>query len=254
MTSEFVYERRGRIAHMRFNRPEKLNAYTAEMYDAMVAAFTDFQHDDTLRVAILSGEGGKAFSAGADLKQTVGPMTSKGGHFSDRTKRFFSDIFKPIIGVVDGYCVAGGLEILLGTDLRLASPESTFGLPEVRWGLTPGGGSHVRLPRQIPLAVAMEILLLGRPIDATRAYQIGLINTVVPAADLMSAAEEMAERIMQNGPAAVRAVKETVLRGLSLETAFTIENLIAEQNLRHDDVQEGLAAFAERRAARWQDG
>ncbi|HEY8473741.1 MAG TPA: enoyl-CoA hydratase-related protein [Natronosporangium sp.] len=253
MTSEFLYYRNGRIAHMRFNRPEKLNAYTAEMYEAMIEAFNDFQRDDKLRVAILSAEGGKAFCTGADLKTTVGPMTKRGGHFTDRTKRFFSDIYKPIIAVVDGYCLAGGMEILQGTDLRIASPHSTFGLPEVRWGLTPGGGSHVRLPRQIPWAIAMEILLLGRPITAQRAYEIGLINRVVPSDQLLDTAEAMANTLLENGPAAVQAVKEGVIRSLSLETPFAIENLIAEQNLRHADVQEGLAAFAERRPARWRD-
>jgi enoyl-CoA hydratase len=124
-----------------------------------------------------------------DLKEAI-PLLTEGDElgYADHTKRQFSDVFKPIIGAVNGYCIAGGLEMLQGTDLRIAAEHATFGLGEVRWGIIPTGGSHIRLPRQIPWAVAMELLLTGEQLDARRAYEIGLVNQVVPKDELMPAA------------------------------------------------------------------
>ncbi|RMD86336.1 MAG: enoyl-CoA hydratase/isomerase family protein, partial [Candidatus Dadabacteria bacterium] len=209
MPETFLYEKRGHIALMTINRPEAMNAFTGEMLRAMDAAFADFNEDDNLRVAILTGAGDKAFSAGMDLKEAI-PALQAGDEmgYEDHTKRPFSDVFKPIIAAVNGHCIAGGLEFLQGTDIRVAAEHATFGLGEVRWGIIPTGGTHIRLPRQIPWAVAMELLLTGRPIDAQRAYDIGLVNRVVPKEKLMETAMELAEVICENGPLAVRTAKE----------------------------------------------
>ncbi|MCP5091932.1 MAG: enoyl-CoA hydratase/isomerase family protein, partial [Gammaproteobacteria bacterium] len=190
----FRYEKLERIAVMTINRPEAMNALTADMLAAMDAAFEDFQNDDDLWVAVLTGTGDKSFCSGMDLAEAI-PLLNAGDElgYEDHTKRPFSDVFKPIIAAVNGFCIAGGMEFMQGTDIRIAAEHATFGLGEVRFGLIPTGGSHVRLPRQIPWAVAMELLLTGETIDARRAYDIGLINRVVPKEDLMNEAMQLAE-------------------------------------------------------------
>jgi enoyl-CoA hydratase len=243
-----VLERADDIAVVTLDRPAKLNAYTPSMFQQLMEVFAEFDKDPELRVAILTGAGDKSFSAGADLGKTVANMTDGAPrHFADITKRFFSDIYKPIIGAVNGLCIAGGLEILQGTDLRLAVPHATFGLGEVRWGITPGGGSHVRLPRQIPWAVAMEILLTGQTISAERALQVGLINRIVEPADLLEEARTLARTVATNAPLAVRAAKEIAVRGMQLETPFELEYYISDPVLRSEDAKEGPRAFAEKR-------
>lgn len=252
MTSEFLVERHGQVVLMTLNRPEKLNAYTPEMFEAMTAAFAEFKDDDSLRVAILTGAGDRAFCAGADLGNTITKITGGGGrHWTDMTKRFFSDVYKPIVCAVNGMAISGGTEILLGTDLRIAVPTAKFGLGEVRFGITPGGGSHTRLPRQIPWAVAMEILLLGQPITAERAREIGLINKVVEPEHLLDEAFAMAELLCANAPLAVKAAKEIAVRGMALETPFSMEYLISDPVLRSEDAKEGPRAFAEKRTPEW---
>ncbi len=248
LPSTFQYEKRGKIAIMTINRPEAHNAFTAEMLRGMDSAFADFNDDDALWVAILTATGEKAFSSGMDLKEAI-PMLQSGDElgYEDHTKRPFSDVFKPIIGAVNGYCIAGGLEFLQGTDLRVAAEHATFGLGEVRWGIIPTGGSHIRLPRQIPWAIAMELLLTGKPIDAKRAYDIGLINKIVPADQLMPAALELAETICKNGPLAVRTAKEIAVRALGLESGFVLEKALGARVMSSEDAKEGPRAFAEKR-------
>lgn len=241
-------EAHGSTAVITIDRPAKLNAYTFEMFHQLMDAFTEFDENPDYRVAILTGAGDRAFCAGADLSKTITALTDGAPrHFPDMTKRFFSDIFKPIITAVNGICTAGGTEMMQGTDLRLAVPTATFGLGEVRWGITPGGGSHVRLPRQIPWAVAMEILLTGQPISAQRAYEVGLINRIVEPADLMDEALALAARIADNGPLAVRAAKEIAVRAMALESPFALEYYISDRILRTEDAKEGPRAFAEKR-------
>jgi len=247
-----LYEKRDHIAIVTINRPEAMNAFTQEMLEGMDAALADFNADPDLWVAILTGAGEKSFSAGMDLKQAL-PSLAEGEEmgYEDHTKRPFSDVFKPIIAAINGHCLAGGLEFIQGTDLRVAAEHATFGLSEVRWGVIPAGGSHVRLPRQIPWAIAMELLLTGQSIDAQRAYEVGLVNRVVPVDELMSTALELAELICRNGPLAVRTAKEIAVRGLALETPFVIEKALAERVLASEDFKEGPRAFAEKRAPRF---
>ncbi|TFH23032.1 MAG: enoyl-CoA hydratase/isomerase family protein [Myxococcales bacterium] len=244
----FQYEKRGRIAIMTINRPDAMNAFTAAMLRAMDACFDDFQSDPELWVAIFTASGEKAFCTGMDLKEAI-PMLQSGDQmgYEDHTKRPFSDVFKPIICAVNGFCIAGGMEFMQGTDIRVAVETASFGLGEVRWGIIPTGGSHVRLPRQIPWAVAMEMLLTGKPISAQRAYDIGLINEIVPAGELMDAALKWAETICKNGPLAVRTAKEIAVRALNLEPGFVLEKALGQKVIDSEDAKEGPRAFAEKR-------
>ena len=243
-----LYEKRDRIAIITINRPEALNAFTPDMLRAMDAAFADFNKDPNLWVAIFTAKGEKSFCAGMDLKEAIGLVTSGDEMgYEDHTKRPFSDVFKPIIAAVNGFCIAGGLEFMQGTDIRIASENATFGLGEVRWGIIPTGGSHIRLPRQIPWAVAMELLLTGKPITAKRAYDIGLVNEVVPLDQLMPTALKWAETICKNGPLAVRTAKEIAVRALGLESGFVLEKALGARVMASEDAKEGPAAFAEKR-------
>jgi enoyl-CoA hydratase len=244
----FSYEKIERIAVMTINRPEAMNALTAEMLTAMDAAFEDFQNDDDLWVAVLTGTGDKSFCSGMDLAEAI-PLLNAGDElgYEDHTKRPFSDVFKPIITAVNGFCIAGGMEFMQGTDIRIAAEHATFGLGEVRFGLIPTGGSHVRLPRQIPWAVAMELLLTGETIDARRAYDIGLINSVVPKEDLMNEAMKLAEKICRNGPLAVRTAKEIAVRQANLEPGFVLEKALGARIFGSHDAVEGPRAFMEKR-------
>ena len=246
------YEKRDRVAVVTIDRPNAMNALTVEMLGALDAAFAEFEGDDDLWVAILTASGDRAFCTGMDLKEAI-PLLTSGDElgYEDHTKRQFSDVFKPIIAAVNGHCIAGGMEMLAGTDLRVAAEHATFGLGEVRWGLVPAGGSHIRFPRQIPWALAMELLLTGDPIDARRAYEIGLVNRVVPADELMPTALKLAARICKNGPLAVRTSKQIAVRSLGLEAGFVLEKALAAKVFASDDAKEGPRAFAEKRKPRF---
>ena len=182
LPATFCYEKRGHIAIMTLNRPEAMNALTKEMMLALEAAVADFSSDPELWVAILTAAGDRAFCTGLDLKTAL-PALNEGDDmgYDDPATRPFHKVYKPIITAVNGICVAGGLEFMLGTDIRIAVDHASFGLTEVRWAVVPAGGSHVRLPQQIPWAVAMEMLLTGWPISAERARELGLVNRVAPA-------------------------------------------------------------------------
>lgn len=248
LPSTFTYEKRGRIAVMTLNRPEAMNSITKEMVLGMDAAFDDFNADPELLVAVLTGAGRRAFCSGMDLKDAL-PAVAAGDSmgYDDPQKRPFHHIYKPIVAAVNGLCTAGGLEYLQGTDIRIAAENATFGLAEVRVGVVPVGGSHVRLPRQIPWAVAMELLLTGQSISAERAREVGLVNAVVPGERLMEEAMIWAERICGNGPLAVRTAKEIAVRAHNYEQAFVLEKTMAERVFRSEDAKEGPRAFMEKR-------
>jgi enoyl-CoA hydratase len=244
-----IYQTDGAVAIVTLNRPSAMNALTPDMLARLYDAFAEFERDDRLRVAILTGAGEKSFCAGADLALTIpeGIETAVQGP----TQRPFAEVFKPIIAAVNGYCIAGGLELLQGTDLRVAAEHATFGLAEVRWGIVPAAGSHVRLPRQIPWAVAMELLLTGERITAARAYDIGLVNRVVAADDVMNEARRLADVICRNGPVAVRTAKEIAVRSLALDVPFALEYYLAERVFATEDAVEGPKAFMEKRTPRF---
>lgn len=243
-----LYEKDGHVATITLNRPESLNSLTPDMLTGLEAMFADLNADPEIWVAVLTGAGDRAFCAGADLKESI-PRLTEGEMlgFDDPTKRQLSDTFKPVIAAVNGYCIAGGLELMLGTDLRIASENATFGLGEVRWGVIPAGGSHIRLPRQVPWAIAMELLLTGQTIDGKRAYEVGLVNRVVPAGDLMPVVSELAQTICKNGPLAVQTAKEIAVRSLNLEQGFVLERAIGARVFASEDAKEGPRAFMEKR-------
>jgi len=262
--THLIYEKRDGIAFLTMNRPERRNALSPQMIVEMANAWQDFRDDDEARVAVLTGAGDKAFCAGADLGLLI-PLFSRAREAQDEYDEALIknrslmqiallrdfELYKPVIAAVNGFALAGGTEILQATDLRVSAPTGEFGLTEVSRGIVPGGGSLVRLARQIPYCKAMEILLLGERMSAQEALRIGLINEIVAAEDLQARATELANRIAENGPLAVAACKEAVIRtsGLELEQAFPIENEISARIMRTEDAVEGPKAFMEKRRA-----
>ena len=245
------YEKRGRIVLVTMNRPEAMNCLNPDDMKALGRAWIDFRDDDDLHVAVLTGAGERAFSAGADLAELIPRINAGEIKLQPTSPAFLKGIecFKPIVAAVNGFCLAGGTEILQGTDIRLAVPEATFGLPEVKWALFPAAGSTVHLPRQIPYCRAMEILLLGEPISAREALDIGLINRIVPRKELLPEALKVAEKLCANGPLALRAIKESVIRSLDIprQHAYFLETYLANQVFGTRDAQEGPRAFVEKR-------
>jgi E-phenylitaconyl-CoA hydratase len=252
------FEVEGAIALLTIDRPKVHNALDFETSDALVAAWERFRDNDELRVAILTGAGDRSFCAGADLRG-VGDFY-KSLTSAERlrrselvpglggiTKNFSID--KPIIAAINGFCLAGGLEIALACDLRIASDTATFGLPEVTRGIIPGAGGTQRLPRLVGPERALDLIMTGRRIDALEAERMGLVSRVVAAQNLQAEALKTAQQIANNGPLAVRAAKSAVWSGLdlSLEEGLRVEQLIAEPVRQSEDAQEGPRAFLEKR-------
>jgi enoyl-CoA hydratase/carnithine racemase len=243
-----LYEVRDDIAWITLNRPEAMNALNLAVREGLEQAWSDFSADPAARVAVLSGAGGRAFSAGADLKERAvsdqGPADVRWAHGArGRTLR------KPTIAAIDGYCLGGGFELALSCDIRIATPASRLGLPEIRRGFFPGGGGPMRLARMIPLTNAMEMLLTGDPIDADTALRLGIISRVVPAGELHAAATDIGSRISRNAPLAVEAVKELALRALDMpwEPVSRFSELYRALIGTTEDAKEGPRAFVEKR-------
>jgi enoyl-CoA hydratase len=240
----------GRIAVITLNRPEAHNAVTVHMLRRFVEVSDAARRDAEVRAVVLTGAGDRAFCAGGDLGELIPRLTA--GELEvltpDPTKRFLSDLFTPVVAAVRGICLAGGLEILLGTDLRIVSEDAVFGLPEVRWGIIPGGGSHVRLPQQVPWPIAMQLLLTGTPVGARRAYEVGLVNEVLPGEQVLDRAMELATGIAANGPVAVRTAKEIAVRALGNEPRYALEHALNERVVSTEDAREGPRAFTEKRS------
>lgn len=251
------------------DRPERKNALDLYHFRDLAQAWRDFGDDDDLWVAVITGVDG-CFMAGADLKDYIPQVTAlsqgiaagevseiDGCRLSDATDAVLrnSELYKPVIAAVDGPCVAGGMEMLGGVDIRVASDRATFGVLEAKRGLFAGGGTTARLPRQVPYAAAMEFLLLAEPVPAARALELGLLNRVVAPGDLMTAAMDYASRILANGPLAVRATKESVVRGMkgTLRDAYKIEQELSTVVFGSEDAKEGPMAFAEKRPPQWQN-
>lgn len=263
---EVIYEKKNGIAYITMNRPEALNAMDPEMAVQLADTWLDFRDDKTLRCAILTGAGDQAFSVGADLKKMQSLVTGAREPESEADKRFVDerehmekftlrdfDVYKPIIAAVNGYVIAAGFELLLSTDIRVASETAKFGFQEVKWSMFPGGGSTTRLWRQIPFVYAMELLLTGELIDAQEAHRLGVVNRVVPPEKVMEEAERFANIIIKNGPLAVSGAKKSILSsmGLPIKAGLAIEQNLADRVWPSDDAQEGLRAFREKREPRF---
>ena len=247
------YEQRGRVAVLTINRPEARNAVNGDVANGMEAAIDRLEGDDETWVGIVAGTG-PVFSAGADLKaissgQGASLATERGG-FAGLASR---ERTKPLIAAVDGPALAGGCEIVLSCDLVVASTNARFGIPEVKRSLVAGAGGLFRLPRVLPRNVAMELALTGDPIDAQRAYDLGLVNELVEPGTVVDAALALAERICVNAPVAVRESRRVVIEGVQAddETAWKLTNAAFAAVARTEDFAEGPLAFIEKRAPQW---
>jgi len=249
-----IYEKKGRIAYITLNRPEVRNAMNSELWNGLVKAWIDVRDDPEVWVAIVTGAGDKAFSAGQDLKEVAEWMMTP----EEKRPPFPIPevnpmcglmVWKPFIAAINGLCIGGGLELAMACDIRIAADNARLGLAEVRQGIISGNSGTQKLPRLVPFAKALEMLMTGEFIDAQEAYHIGLVNKVVPLAELMPAAEALANQICENGPLAVRAVKELAYRGIemSLAEGLRLEQEIGGRLSKSKDAREGPQAFAEKR-------
>lgn len=262
------YERRGGIAVITLNRPRALNAVNAALATAVGTLLEQAEADDDVRVVVLTGAG-RAFCAGADLKamnrSAPGDKFEQGERSDGKGKGGGWDLSrlpallkgrrltKPLIAAVEGPAIAGGTEILQGTDIRVAGESAKFGVSEAKWGLFPLGGSAVRLVRQIPYTIAADILLTGRHIKAAEAKEIGLIGHVVPDGQALDKALEIAGTIAANGPLAVQAILKTIrdTEGMHEEEAFEIDAKLGAEVFKSADAKEGPRAFTEKRTPKF---
>jgi enoyl-CoA hydratase len=248
------FEARGHIALLTLNRPEARNAISPEVSQAMAGLLDAIEADDDLRAVVLTGAG-DVFSAGADLKVVArgrGMDIARGkGGFAGIVNRDFP---KPVIAAVNGPALAGGFEIVLSCDLVVAADTSRFGIPEVQRGLMAAAGGLIRLPKRVPLAIALELAMTGDPIDAQRALALGLVNRVVPAAEVLDTACAIADRIGENSPIAVRLSRRLVREAAEMPEAdgWQRTNELAVQVFASGDAVEGATAFAEKRKPVWQ--
>lgn len=255
------YERRGAAGWIVIDRPHAMNAFDSSVYAGAIDALADASADDEVRCVVLVGEGGRAFSAGADLKELaafdargVDPDAAPGeGMGGSQFFEALAAFAKPLIAAIDGYCFAGGLEVALLCDIRVATASSTFALPEARLGLLPGPGL-VELARLVPMGDALRVLLTGRPMDARRAGAIGLVQEVLDdRAALLASVDEIVADIALGAPLAIAAYKELVKQGrdLTVAEAYARRDRMWEAISRSEDRFEGPRAFAEKRPPRW---
>ena len=255
MADEVLRERRGNVEILTINRPEARNAINGAVSKSMSDAMDALTDDPECWVVVVTGSGDKAFSAGMDLKAFSsgegGDIMGASGGFGGLTQRDFP---KPIIAAVNGSALAGGFEIMLSCDLVVAADHAKFGIPEAKRGLIAGAGGLIRMPKRLPMAVALELAMTGDPIDAERAYALGLVNKVVPGDAVLAEAVALAERIAANAPLAVRYSKEVMKRAADLPESegWAINSDAVRVVFSSADAMEGPIAFAEKRAPNWQ--
>ncbi|MFC1943682.1 enoyl-CoA hydratase-related protein [Chloroflexota bacterium] len=262
MADKVLFEKKGRTAIVTINRPEAMNAYDTETMQLIAAYGSRIMHDPDLWTVIVTGAGDKAFSAGSDMKQVnteyvegrtlfgyFNPLESQSGHLW----RYPPTVNKPIICAINGYCVGGGLEIALRTDIRIAAENAIFEVSEPKRGMIPGT-TPAMFPRVVPHNIALELMLTCRRFDAQEAYRIGFVNKVVPLAELMPAALAMADEINANAPLAIRAEKTIAYNGMSLPLSEALaqgSRMLREVILPTEDSKEGTRAFVEKRKPVW---
>lgn len=254
MTDELLRERRGPILVATLNRPDARNALTPAMIGGIGAAIVDAENDPGIRAVVFTGAGDRAFCAGMDLRAfAAGGQNGLGD--DEGTRGFFrlveGDVTIPLVGAANATAVAGGFELLLACDVVVASSEAELGLPEVKRGLFPAGGGTF-LGTKVALGVALEMTLTGNAISAQRAYELGLVNAVVPPQEVLPTAMALAERIAANGPLAVAAAKELVRLGVSDPgRARARLTELRDVVFSSEDAQEGAMAFVEKRPPVW---
>ena len=261
--SHLLVEQRDGIAILTLNRPEKRNAMSPEMIVRLAAFWREVADDHAVRVIVVTGAGDQAFSAGGDLGSLIPLMMRAREPQGEWEERFAADrkqlgaallrnatFFKPVIAAINGVALAGGAEFVMATDLRVMSSAASIGVTEVRRGLIASGGSLVRMPRQISWAQAMELMLLGEPVSAQRALEIGLVNRVVAPDQVVPVALDLARRVCLGAPVALEKTKEVMVRssGRPFDEAFAIETQCTKDNAAMPDAREGPRAFMEKRA------
>ncbi len=242
------YEKKGHVAYVTLNRPDKLNAMNQTLHNELGEAWADFREDDELWVAILSGKG-RCFSAGADLTGGAPEKFIYTGKFPDITQT--QKVYKPIIAALHSHVVGYGMWIALDTDIRIATEDTSFWLPEPQWGIATIPCAW--FPRIMPWAIASELLLMAERVSAQRAYEVGMINKIVPADQLMAEAEKIAQRICELSPVAVQGMKESMVRAASLDYSAVdhITDYVQTRVMNSQDRQEGSKAFLEKRRVEW---
>jgi len=255
-----IHEVRNQIAFVTFNRPESMNAINRQMTRDLVEACRQIEEDGGIRVAIFTGAGERAFSAGMDLKERAeagfSPIERRNQKLTQTVhtqSRAIGVMTKPTIAAIRGYCVGGGLEMALACDLRVAAEDAKLGLTEVRRGLIPGAGGTQRLTRAVGITKALEMCLTGDTVSGSEGQQLGLVNVAVPANQVFQAAEDLANRILKGAPMSVTFIKEAIKNGieLSLEEGLRLEADLSALIGMTEDSKEGPRAFAEKRAPVW---
>ena len=252
-----LYEKKGAIAYVALNRPRVLNALNRRTWEDLQTAFEDARKDSAIRGVILTGAGDKAFIAGADigeLSRVTAVEAEESSTFGQGVLNLIENLGKPVVAAINGFALGGGCETAMACTIRVATENAKFGQPEVKLGVLPGGGGTQRLPRLVGKGRALQLILSGEMISAQEAYRIGLVNEVVPAADLITRAEAILKQIFANAPIAVRYSLEAVNKGLETSQA---EGLALEASFfglcaATQDKQEGTQAFLQKRAPEFQ--
>ncbi|HTT17773.1 MAG TPA: enoyl-CoA hydratase-related protein [Candidatus Sulfotelmatobacter sp.] len=248
-----LYEKKGPIAYVTLNRPKVLNALNQGVFSELKAVFEDARDDSTVRGVILTGSGDKAFAAGADIAE-MSTYTAAQGEEATRRAQAVTEVIenlgKPVIAAVNGFALGGGCELAMACTIRIAAESAKFGQPEVKVGIMPGAGGTQRLPRLVGKGRALQLILSGDIINAQEAYRIGLVNEVVPSADLIPRAEAILSRINSNAPLGVKFSIDAVNKGLdaSLSEGLLIEASLFGICVGSEDKKEGTSAFLEKRA------
>jgi len=260
--ADILFEKRDAIAWITINRPDAKNTLSPDAFVGLADAWTEVKDDRSIRCAVLTGSGERDFCCGGDLASLIPLWTGQKQPDNKVEERLLADptipdqvllkqggFYKPVISAINGRALGGGCELIQATDIRIAAEHATFGLPECKVGVVPGGGSMVRLARQIPYTQAMKIMLTGEPIDATTALAVGLISDIVPASELLATAEQMASRVAKNAPLSLQAIKKTALEShaLAWADAFKFEADESAVVMMSKDAREGPRAFKEKR-------
>jgi len=251
-----ICDKHNTIGYVRINRPEKLNALNHKVMEELFDCFQALQKDEEVRVVILTGSGEKAFVAGADINELAlqAPVEGKEtSRFGQQVFNLIENLGKPVIAAVNGFALGGGCELAMACTLRIAAETARLGQPEVKLGLIPGYGGSQRLPRLVGKCRALELILTGEPVTAPEAHRMGLVNQVVPAAELQAAAEQLANKIIANAPLAIKFAMEAVNHGMEMSAA---EGQFLEATLfglccTTTDMKEGTRAFLEKRPAKF---
>jgi enoyl-CoA hydratase len=255
MSDTILMEKEGRVAILTVNRPDKLNALNDQVREDLLAALGQIEHDDSVGVVVITGSGEKSFIAGADIGEFAGrtPFDQRHAMRSPRIFDIMSSFPKPVIAMINGFCLGGGCELALSCDFRVASDKARFGQPEINLGLIPGGGGTQRLPRQVGLGHAMRLILSGDMIQAAEAKEIGLVELVFPHEELRAKTLELANRIAGKSPLTLKVAKEAVRAShrMAIEEGVLYERDLFCLCFSSADKEEGVKAFLEKRPAQW---